>query len=122
MDWVRTHASLLRGATRADQGRTKCSPSRVKFCSDNSLQVTQELLEHISSQETRLAVDCIVKHKFDTNMKAYVLLVQWKELEPVENSWELLCTKLEDVRRLVSDYITTTQDEAFQGAAQGGHN
>ncbi|GMF19656.1 unnamed protein product [Phytophthora fragariaefolia] len=45
-------------------------PSRLKLYADDSLNVTKELLDHIASQGTLLAVEAIVDHKLNSDMEA----------------------------------------------------
>ncbi|GMF57135.1 unnamed protein product [Phytophthora fragariaefolia] len=68
-------------------------PSRLNFYADDSLNVTEELLDHIASQGTLLAVEAIVNHKLNSDIEAYEVKVKWLGLETIEDSWEP-CVKM----------------------------
>ncbi|POM58209.1 Hypothetical protein PHPALM_37180 [Phytophthora palmivora] len=46
-------------------------PSRLKLYADSSLEVTEELLDHIACQGTLLAVEAIVYRRINSDMNAY---------------------------------------------------
>ncbi|GMF23386.1 unnamed protein product [Phytophthora fragariaefolia] len=88
-------------------------PSRLKMYADGSLNITEELIAHIASQGTLIAVDAIVGHRMNTYMHAYEVKVKWLGLETIEDSWELLKTMSEDVPQLLLQYATATTDDEF---------
>eukprot|EP00644_Phytophthora_capsici_P014223 jgi/Phyca11/98769/e_gw1.3.1221.1 len=88
-------------------------PSRLKFYADDSLDITEELLDHIASQGTLLAVEAIVEHRFNADMNAYEVKVKWLGLEPIEDSWEPLKTISEDVPQLLLAYAKEANDGEF---------
>lgn len=51
-------------------------PSRLKMHADDSLNVTEELIDHIASQGTLLAVEAIVEHRMNSDMRAYEVKVK----------------------------------------------
>ncbi|KAH7467435.1 Transposon Ty3-G Gag-Pol polyprotein [Phytophthora ramorum] len=85
--------------------------SRLKFYADSSLDVTEELLEHISSQGIILAVEKLKEHQWNDNIKDYEILVQWKGLEAIEDSYEPLTTLSRDVPKLVNQYVAAADQE-----------
>ncbi|KAE8998723.1 hypothetical protein PF011_g14932 [Phytophthora fragariae] len=98
-------------------GRTMdVHPSRLKMYADDSLNVTEELINHIASQGTLLAVEAIVEHRMKFDMHAYEVKVKWLGRETVEDSWEPLKTMSEDVPQLLLQYATTTSDDVFRCA------
>ncbi|KAG2770790.1 hypothetical protein PC129_g22578 [Phytophthora cactorum] len=88
-------------------------PSRLKYYADDSLKVTEELLDHIASQGTLLAVDAIVEHRVNPDMQAYEVKVKWLGLETIEASWEPLKTMSEDVPQLLLQYANEAKDDAL---------
>ncbi|POM77265.1 Hypothetical protein PHPALM_5378 [Phytophthora palmivora] len=68
--------------------------SRLKFYADSQLNVTEEILEHIASQGIVLAVNGFKNHRWNASIKDYEVLVSWKGLESVEDSWEPLKVRL----------------------------
>jgi transposase InsO family protein len=94
----------------------KVHPSRLKLYADNALNVTTELLEHVASQGTMLAVEALSGHRFNTEMKAYEIQVKWQGLEDIEDSWEPLATIKEDVPLLLAKYVDEAADDSFRHA------
>eukprot|EP00644_Phytophthora_capsici_P001888 jgi/Phyca11/108056/e_gw1.14.809.1 len=88
-------------------------PSRLKLYADDSLNVTEELLDHVASQGTLLAVEAIVGHRLNADMQAYEVKVKWLGLETVEDSWEPLKTMSEDVPQLLLHYANEARDGTF---------
>ncbi|POM73773.1 LOW QUALITY PROTEIN: Hypothetical protein PHPALM_9350 [Phytophthora palmivora] len=66
--------------------------SRFKFYSDGSLDVTDELLEHISSQGIVLSVDRLKEHKWNIAINDFEILVEWKGFQPIEVSYDRMAT------------------------------
>ncbi|GMF50340.1 unnamed protein product [Phytophthora fragariaefolia] len=61
--------------------------SRLKFYYDGDLNVTAEIHEHISLQGIVLEVREIVDHRVSTATGSLELLVAWRGLQDIENSW-----------------------------------
>ncbi|OWZ04013.1 LOW QUALITY PROTEIN: hypothetical protein PHMEG_00024161 [Phytophthora megakarya] len=87
--------------------------SRLKFYADASLDVTEELLEHISSQGIILAVEKLKDHRWNDAIGDFEILVQWRGLEAIEDSYEPLTSLARDIPILVNQYVTTA-DQEFQ--------
>ncbi|ETO85957.1 hypothetical protein F444_00449, partial [Phytophthora nicotianae P1976] len=79
--------------------------SRLKFYADQSLNVTEEILEHVASQGIILAINELKKHRWNGSIKDYEVLVNWKGLESVEDSWEPLTSLAEEVYVLLNQCI-----------------
>ncbi|OWZ16601.1 hypothetical protein PHMEG_0009585 [Phytophthora megakarya] len=79
--------------------------SRLKFYAISQLNVTEEILELISSQGIILAVNEFKKHRWNSSIKDYEVLVSWKGLESVEDSWEPLKSLATEVKVLLDQYI-----------------
>ncbi|OWZ09958.1 hypothetical protein PHMEG_00017261 [Phytophthora megakarya] len=78
-------------------------PSRLKFYMDSSLDVTEEIL--VAAQGIILAISTLKKHRWNSSIKDYEILVGWKGLESVEDSWEPLTSLGKEVKVLVDQYI-----------------
>ncbi|KAE9171302.1 hypothetical protein PF004_g27615 [Phytophthora fragariae] len=87
--------------------------SRLKFYADASLDVTEELREHISSQGIVLAIEKLKEHRWNDQIRDYEVLVQWKGLEAIEDSYEPLTSLARDVPVLVAKYVATA-DQGLQ--------
>ncbi|KAK1938300.1 Gag-Pol polyprotein [Phytophthora citrophthora] len=85
-DYYFTVEHLVNGTT------VNVHPSRLKLYADDSLNVTEELLDHIASQGTLMAVESILEHRMNPDMEAYEIKVKWMGLETIEDSWEPLKT------------------------------
>ncbi|ETO66256.1 hypothetical protein F444_16505 [Phytophthora nicotianae P1976] len=79
--------------------------SRLKFYADKNLNVTEEILEHVASQGIILAINELKKHRWNKSIKDYEVLVNWKGLESVEDSWELLTSLAKEVHVLLNQCI-----------------
>ncbi|KAE9276605.1 hypothetical protein PR003_g29016 [Phytophthora rubi] len=85
--------------------------SRLKFYADDSLEVNEELLEHISAQGIILAVEKLKAHRWNPDIDDYEILVQWKGLEEIEDSYEPLTSLAKDVSALVTAYIENADEQ-----------
>ncbi|OWZ05540.1 hypothetical protein PHMEG_00022354, partial [Phytophthora megakarya] len=79
--------------------------SRLKFYADSQLNVTEAILEHIASWGIILAVNEFKKHRWNSSIKDYEVLVSWKGLESVEDSWKPLKSLAIEVKVLLDQYI-----------------
>ncbi|ETI30661.1 hypothetical protein F443_22237 [Phytophthora nicotianae P1569] len=83
--------------------------SRLKFYADKSLNVNEELLEHVASQGIVLKVDGIRDHRWNDRIKDYELLMHWHDLGAIEDSWEPMKSVRKDVRLMVENYEKSDQ-------------
>ncbi|ETP28616.1 hypothetical protein F442_22109, partial [Phytophthora nicotianae P10297] len=90
--------------------------SRLKFYADKSLNVNEELLEHVASQGIVLKVDGIRDHRWNDRIKDYELLMHWHGLGAIEDSWEPMKSVRKDVRLMVENYAKQTSDNDFTAA------
>jgi hypothetical protein len=88
--------------------------SRLKFYADAELNQTAELLELVSSQGMMLGVQAICDHRFNESLERWELLVSWRGLQAIENSWEPFTNLLHDVPTKVHDYVKMSDDEALR--------
>ncbi|ETO99797.1 hypothetical protein F441_22779, partial [Phytophthora nicotianae CJ01A1] len=70
---------------------------RADYYADKSYQVTEEVREHVASQGIVLAVDELKEHRWCPTKNGYDILVSWKGLEPIEDSWEPLQSLWKDI-------------------------
>ena len=61
--------------------------SRLKFYADASLNISDEILEHVGTQGVQLAVRELLSHRFNEHLRVWELLVAWVGLQEIENSW-----------------------------------
>jgi hypothetical protein len=89
---------------------TEVHSSRLKFFADSSLEVTEQLLEHIGSQGIILDVNAIRAHRWSSVRKDYEVLISWRGLAPIEDSWEPFKEIAKDVRVLLDNYVAASSD------------
>ncbi|KAF1332443.1 hypothetical protein FI667_g3535, partial [Globisporangium splendens] len=96
------HSFLIQHLITGD--KNEVHGSRLKFYSDSSLNVDEELLEHVSLQGITLGVASIVDHRRNPTSKKWELLISWQRLQSIEDSWEPLNNMLHDVLAKVREY------------------
>jgi len=79
--------------------------SRLKFYADDKLNITEELLDHIASQGITLAINTIKEHRWNAAIDDYEVLVSWRGLEAIEDSWEPMKVLGRDVKVLLGKYV-----------------
>lgn len=84
--------------------------SRLKLYADSSLEVTEELLEHVASQGILLAVKELKEHRWNADIGDYEIRVEWKGLQTIEDSYEPMLSLSKEVRVLVSNYVARVGD------------
>ncbi|ETP27948.1 hypothetical protein F442_22767 [Phytophthora nicotianae P10297] len=84
--------------------------SRLKFFEDSSLNVNEELVEHVANQGIVLGVEAIVGHRVNPDTSKKELLVSWSGLEAIESSWEPMEVMLHDVPAKVQLYAESSDD------------
>uniref|UniRef100_H3H597 Integrase catalytic domain-containing protein n=1 Tax=Phytophthora ramorum TaxID=164328 RepID=H3H597_PHYRM len=89
--------------------------SRLKFYADSSLNVTDELLEHVASQGIILAVNELKEHRWNPDISDYEILVEWKGLQSIEDSYEPLQALAKEIRVLVNNYVELADDQQLRG-------
>ncbi|OWZ20109.1 LOW QUALITY PROTEIN: hypothetical protein PHMEG_0005518 [Phytophthora megakarya] len=83
--------------------------ARLKFYEDSSLEVSEERLEHISSQGIVLAIEKFNSHRWNETIRDFEVL--WKGLEDIEDSYEPLASLAKDVPILVDQYVAVADQE-----------
>ncbi|KAJ0391718.1 hypothetical protein P43SY_010405 [Pythium insidiosum] len=90
--------------------------SRLKLYANKDFQVTQEVVEHVAAQGIMLAVAKLLEHRWNPSKRHHELLVSWKGLEPIEDSWESLKSLAKDIPVLVKAYAETHGDKSLRQA------
>ncbi|GMF38608.1 unnamed protein product [Phytophthora fragariaefolia] len=84
--------------------------SRLKTYADDSLEVTDELLEHISAQGILLSLEALKDHRWNDDMHDYDVFIGWKGLEAIEDSYEPLSELAKEIRVPVDNYVRGSGD------------
>ncbi|KAH9088225.1 hypothetical protein LEN26_019605 [Aphanomyces euteiches] len=98
--------------------RRQVHMSRVKLYAEESFEVTEELLEHISEQGIMLKVSSISTHKLDKDAGEYVLLVHWEGLGEIEASCERLSKLMRECPAVVQAYVKTIKSKKIREALE----
>ena len=96
--YVYAITSLLTKATQ------NVHASRLKFYADSSLNVTEELLEHIGTQGLTFDVEAIVGYRVKGD-GAIELQVRWVGFAAEEQTWEPLNAIARDVPAIAMAYV-----------------
>ncbi|OWY90102.1 LOW QUALITY PROTEIN: Chromodomain protein [Phytophthora megakarya] len=114
MHVMETHVrrlSFISGLTRIV--RDFCSKCLLCLHVKGGVVIETELLDHIASQGTLMAVETIVEHRLNPDMQAYEVKVKWLDLETIEDSWEPSKTMCEDVPHILLQFANNGQDDTF---------
>ncbi|POM76542.1 Hypothetical protein PHPALM_6209 [Phytophthora palmivora] len=84
--------------------------SRLKMYADSSLDVTDELLEHVSSQGIVLAINKLNEHQWNDDIKDYEIRVSWKGHHQIEDSYEPFQSLAKEICVLVGNYVAKVKD------------
>ncbi|KAJ8540654.1 hypothetical protein ON010_g12572 [Phytophthora cinnamomi] len=84
--------------------------SGLKYYADKDFEVTEEVREHVASQGIVLAVSELKDHRWCPRKKDYEVLVAWKGLEPIEDSWETVRSLFKDIPVLLRAYVSRAAD------------
>ena len=88
-------------------------PSRLKYYADDQLNVTQELIEHVSAQGTLLTVQELKQHHWNADIGDYPVLVALKGLQEIDDSLEPLKDLAKSIPALLSAYAARAGDGAL---------
>ena len=91
--------------------RTRVHSSRLKFYHDPSLEMTQEWIEHISSQGQVLQVESFLEHRWNEVLEDFEIKIHWEGFEPVEDSWEPFTKMYKDVRVALERYVSDKDEQ-----------
>ncbi len=92
--------------------------SRLKFYADEDLDVSEDLLDHISMQGIKLKINGFHEHRWNDQKNDFEFFVSWQGLEDIENSWEPMAAMLKDVPNIVEKYIGDKGEEKLQTHAE----
>ncbi|KAG2870789.1 hypothetical protein PC116_g7687 [Phytophthora cactorum] len=87
--------------------RKEAHSSRLKFYADNSLDVNEDLLQHIAQNSEGHVVDFLLKARYNKTAKRHEIKVHWRGLDQLEDSWEPAEVLLEDVPNAVKAFVST---------------
>ncbi|GMF20662.1 unnamed protein product [Phytophthora fragariaefolia] len=87
--------------------------SWLKVYGDRSLEVTDERLEHVSSQGIILAVDKLNEHQWNGSIKDYAICVSWKGIQQIDDSYEPVKSFVKEIRVLIDNYATKANGPKF---------
>lgn len=79
--------------------------TRLKFYHDPSLEITEELKQHIGRQRAFYQTDEIKQLRYNSQRKQWELLISWKGLEPMDDSWEPFPIMIEDITIRVIEFL-----------------
>jgi len=96
-------------------GKTvKVHASRLKYYDDASLQMREDLIDHVASQGQMLDVEAMTDHHWHPTKNDYEIKVQWCGYEPIEDSWEPFRNLMGDVPTLLSKYVEESNDNKLK--------
>ena len=84
--------------------------TRLKFYHDRSLNVSHELIDHVSNQGFDFDVDRINNLRWNATTKKYELEVVWLGFECLDNTWEPFVSLWTSIPILVMRYLCTCTD------------
>ncbi|ETO81712.1 hypothetical protein F444_04040 [Phytophthora nicotianae P1976] len=109
--WAISSFTLMFGNT-LERSSAEAHASRLNFYADNSsLAVTEDLLRHVAHNSEGHVVDTFLSTRYNTNEKRHELLVHWRGLDTVEDSWEPATVLLQDVPVAVKAFVRSHQDD-----------
>ncbi|KAH9078233.1 hypothetical protein Ae201684P_019324 [Aphanomyces euteiches] len=103
--WIFEIPNLITGIVR------EAHASRLKFYTDESLNVDEELLSHVAHNADGHVIDHLVDCRFNPKTAAFEVLVSWRGLQEIENSWEPATNLLEDIPVVLKRYVQEHGDK-----------
>ncbi|KAJ8556832.1 hypothetical protein ON010_g9133 [Phytophthora cinnamomi] len=88
-------------------------PSRLNFYADCSLEGTGDLSEHIGAPGMVPTVSKLNDYRWSREKKDSEVLVTWRCLESIEDSWEPTQQLRKDIPVLLKQYAVDTKDQKF---------
>ncbi|KAE9347273.1 hypothetical protein PF008_g7885 [Phytophthora fragariae] len=90
--------------------------SRLKFYADSSLDITEEMMQHVSNQGLLLNVERFCGARYNDELSRWELEVSWQGLEDAENSYEGLEELFNDVPAKVAEYVAESSSDGLRAA------
>ncbi|RQM21456.1 hypothetical protein B5M09_009761 [Aphanomyces astaci] len=81
VSWLYDVKNLITGDER------EAHASRLKFYADKSLHVSEDFKKHVTHNSEGYEVEAIVDTRYMAAKKADEVLIKWRGLKDVENSW-----------------------------------
>ncbi|KAF0713697.1 Aste57867_4246 [Aphanomyces stellatus] len=103
--WIFEIQNLVSGVVR------DAHASRLKFYADESLDVDEELLRHVAHNADDYVVDQFLECRFNPKTTSYEVLVSWRGLQDIENSWEPARNLLEDIPVAFKRYVQDNMND-----------
>jgi hypothetical protein len=79
--------------------------SRLKFYSDGSLNVCEDLMKQIAHSQDGHEVESFGEIRYDQESQAYHIEIKWRGLCEQENTWEPAANLMEDVPKPLTKYL-----------------
>ena len=98
-EWVFTIEHLL------THKKHDAHSTRLKFYHDQSLDVTDELKQHVSEQGMEYEISQFKGIRFNNMMNRYEILVSWMGFEECESSWEPFTTLWDGTYFLLTEFF-----------------
>ncbi|KAG4062025.1 hypothetical protein PC123_g3134 [Phytophthora cactorum] len=108
---VRANAHSFRVQHLVTREELDVHASRLNLYADDSLEVTDELLEHVAVQGILLAFEGLKEHRWNADIKDYELRVGWKGLQTIEDCYEPMLSLSKEIRVLVNNYLAQAGDQ-----------
>lgn len=112
--WIFTVKNLITGDLR------EVHASRLKFYSDDILDVTEELLHHIAHNSEGHVVAELLDSRYNDTDKRFELLANWRGISAAEDSWGPAATLLEDVPVMVKNFIRAHRPQCKPRSSRRG--
>ncbi|ETP02542.1 hypothetical protein F441_20401 [Phytophthora nicotianae CJ01A1] len=105
--------AFFRGTAPSDGEETDVHTSRLKFYADSSLHITEDIRKHVAAQGQLLAVNELLDYRWNTTKKDYDILVSWKGMEPIKDSWESVKSLAKDILVLLKQFTAGREDSGL---------
>jgi hypothetical protein len=89
---------------------TSVHSTRLRFFHDASLDITADLHAHLAHQNQCYEVKALRQLRYDSEAKAFSVLVSWSGFEEADDTWEPLLTLHQDIPREILDFLRRLPD------------
>ena len=79
--------------------------SRIKFYDDASLNVSEELLQHVAFQQSGYEVSTLRDVRWSISNSQFEVLLFWRGFNPVEDTREPLSSMAADIPHLLHRFL-----------------
>ncbi|ETK78126.1 hypothetical protein L915_15791 [Phytophthora nicotianae] len=107
--------NLLTGETK------EAHATRLKFYADSSLGIAEDLLAHVAHNNEGHVVEKLLEARYDATSAMNQLLVKWRGLCELENTWEPVQNLLEDVPALVKRFAAQNKKDPAVKSMASAH-